>query len=476
MSFLLLKAKTRDDRLIKDLWRIRGRFEHKEGSDRGGRQGCRLVPGRVSGAIRRGKPWREGVAGGAVAIVAGAVALALAVPAHAARPMFSTLVGMHVAGYQGWFSCPGDVAKLGWRHWFRDNRAAPHDLVVDMWPDTSGFPVEDLCPTGLFLRTGKPAYLFSSENPTVVRGHFQWMKQYGIDGVALQRFESELRHPIPLSHTNLVLANVRSAAEAAGRGFFIMYDLSGEDEHMVERVTNDWNKLTGTMNITTSSSYIWHRGKPVVGLWGLGVQDRPLSSRQAKDLISFFRHATVPATVLGGVPAYWNTLGSDSRHEPEWKEVYRSLDIISPWTVGRFKTLLEGSIFMRDTIPSDMEEAKRFGIDYMPVIFPGMSWYNRWQGKIAFNSTPRDCGHFYLSLGTTAVDEGAKMLYTAMFDEVNEGTAIFKVVAQQADVPSGARLLTLGDGGCHMGSDAYLGLAGRITYLLHQRAADDKRR
>jgi hypothetical protein len=45
--------------------------------------------------------------------------------------------------------------------------------------------------------------------------------------------------------------------------------------------------------------------------------------------------------VLGGVPASWRNLGNDghyphSRTEPEWAAVYRALDVISPWTVGRF--------------------------------------------------------------------------------------------------------------------------------------------
>ena len=32
---------------------------------------------------------------------------------------YSTLKHVHVAGFQGWFSCPADAAKAGWGHWFR---------------------------------------------------------------------------------------------------------------------------------------------------------------------------------------------------------------------------------------------------------------------------------------------------------------------------------------------------------------------
>ncbi|MEJ0081903.1 MAG: hypothetical protein WDM78_13365 [Puia sp.] len=41
-------------------------------------------------------------------------------------------------------------------------------------------------------------------------------------------------------------------------------------------------------------------------------------------------------------------------------------------------------------------------------------------------SIPRQGGRFYWQLITTALKSGAPMLYVAMFDEVNEGTAIFK--------------------------------------------------
>ena len=34
----------------------------------------------------------------------------------------TSLRGKVLCGYQGWFRCPGDPARLGWRHWSRDAR------------------------------------------------------------------------------------------------------------------------------------------------------------------------------------------------------------------------------------------------------------------------------------------------------------------------------------------------------------------
>jgi hypothetical protein len=382
-----------------------------------------------------------------------------------------TLYGKHIAGYQGWFSCPTDGGTLGWRHWFRD-KASPEDLVVDMWPDVSELSEDELCPTGLFSASGKPMHLFSSRNPVTVRRHFRWMKEYGIDGVALQRFVSEVGSDGPQSFVNVVLNNVRASAEAERRGFFIMYDLSGNDPHVIEKVTRDWTRLTEQVGIQQSSSYMYHRGRPVVGLWGAGLKDRGISAQQTRELIRLVRTAHVPATIVGGVPMYWRALGRDSRQEPEWAEIYRSYDVISPWSVGRLHNESELAAFLARDLLEDMKEAARTGRDYMPVIYAGMSFHNALHGRLPLNNIPRDCGKFYSALGEGVVKKGARIVYTAMFDEVNEGTAVFKVATNVRDTPIGYPLATLGDGSCRASSDLYLRLGGAITELLHRAAAN----
>jgi hypothetical protein len=298
------------------------------------------------------------------------------------------------------------------------------------------------------------------------------MKDYGIDGVALQRFVSEIRSDRPQSLVNVVLSNVRASAEAEGRGFFIMYDLSGNDPNVIEEVERDWTRLTEQVVIQQSSSYMYHRGRPLVGLWGAGINDRAISAQQTRELIHFFRTAHVPATIVGGVPMYWRTLGRDSRHEPEWAEIYRSYDVISPWSVGRLHNESEIAAFLAHDLLEDMKEAARTGRDYMPVIYPGMSFHNALRGRLPLNNIPRDCGKFYSALGEGVLKKGARIVYTAMFDEVNEGTAIFKITANVKDAPVGFSLATLGDGSCRASSDLYLRLGGAITELLHRAAAN----
>ncbi len=60
------------------------------------------------------------------------------------------------------------------------------------------------------------------------------------------------------------------------------------------------------------------------------------------------------------------------------------------------------------------------------------------------------------------------MLYGAMFDEVNEGTAMFKMLPNKKEapvqgVPPENSFVTLDADGCHLPSDWYMRLAGTAT-------------
>ena len=65
---------------------------------------------------------------------------------------------------------------------------------------------------------------------TILR-HFAWMHDYGIDGVFLQRFTSELSSTSSADWRNQAAYNCRAGAEAYGRVFAIMYDISGQNSN-----------------------------------------------------------------------------------------------------------------------------------------------------------------------------------------------------------------------------------------------------
>jgi hypothetical protein len=64
-------------------------------------------------------------------------------------------------------------------------------------------------------------------------------------------------------------------------------------------------------------------------------------------------------------------------------------------------------------------------------MFPGFSWYNLKNGATAINKIPRDGGRFMWRQAYRYISNpNINTLYLAQFDEVDEGTAIFKVTAK----------------------------------------------
>jgi len=380
-----------------------------------------------------------------------------------------TLIGKVLFGYQGWFGCEGDGSDRGaWVHWSRDGAApGPGNLCVDMWPDVSDYPDALLYDTALSLPDGSPARVFSSYDEGSVDVHFGWMEEHGIDGVFAQRFLVELEAAPNFCFANMVLGNVREAAEGHGRVFAVMYDVSGAFGSN-EIIKEDWRFLVEVLKITESPNYLRHNGRPVVGIWGPGFTDRYATSSQMMDVLSWFREGApegLRATTVGGVPTHWRTLDGDSLGGT-WSDVYRMYDVVSPWTVGRYSTLEGADAHKTEHLVPDMAETARLGMGYMPVVWPGFSWHNLNRGML--NQIPRMGGSFLRRQVDNAIDAGAVMLYVAMFDEVDEGTAMFEVVEDTASAPAGVDMVTLEADGYTVRSDHYLTLGEEIGIRLRQ--------
>ena len=376
----------------------------------------------------------------------------------------STLDRKMLMGYQGWFACPGDGSPVNaWIHWFRSQTPAATNATVDFWPDTSEFDPDELFDTVMTMSNGTPARLYGAAKRKTVLRHFKWMRDYKVDGVFLQRFTSELGSSSFLGWRNQVASNVWAGAEAYGRVFAIMYDISGQPTNtLVSRLTNDWNFLVNTMKVTSSPRYQRHRGKPVVAIWGFGFTDRPGTPQEALLVINQFKASGF--CVMGGVPTYWRTLNNDSQSDPAWANVYRAFDILSPWAVGRYGNDSQADSFKNNLIVPDLALARNLNIDYMPVIWPGFSWHNLLNGPV--NQIPRNAGNFYWRQAYNAVSAGCTMIYGAMFDEVDEGTAMYKLAPTPAQLPVQGTFVPLNIDGVNLPSDWYLRLAGAATRML----------
>lgn len=364
----------------------------------------------------------------------------------------TTMHNKVLTGYQGWFRCPGDSANVGWRHWSRNGRHISHEtLTFEMWPDLSEFTEDEkFAAPGFTHPDGKPAHLFSSVHPRTVDRHFEWMRSYGIDGVFLQRFLVETQNP----STDQVLEHVRAAAKKSGRVYALCYDLSGASKAtMFDRLVADWKKLVDEKKVTSDARYLHHNKKPVLFVWGF-YSDR-FGPEMANRIIDFFKNdPKYGVTLVGGCQWYWRNEGN-----AEWARAFRRFDIISPWNVGN-STVINGQKHAATGYwKADIAEAKRAGAEYLPVIYPGFGWTNLMGQEAAKNTLPRLGGEFFWRQFVTAREIGIEMAYVAMFDEVDEGTAIFKV---NNTPPTPGRFATY-DG---LPSDWYLRLTGEGTKML----------
>jgi hypothetical protein len=382
----------------------------------------------------------------------------------------TTLDGKVLFGYQGWFDCPSADSKGGWSHWSRGIPTAD-TLTIDMYPDLSEFSPSDLCVVPGMTIGAKPAYLFSAHNANIVMHHFQWMKKYGLDGVLVQRFIGDTAHK--RADGDVVLRNVMAAAAETGRTFAIEYDISGgKEDTFAQLLQDDWKYLVDTVKVTAHANYLRHKGKPVLSVWGMGLSDGkhpPAKPEDAQKLVEWLRTGAAPqyqVTYIGGTPARWRTLKNDAAKDPGWTAAYRAMDVVQPWTIGRYKSIAQADAWRTDVLEPDLQELKKNGQIYMPVIFPGFSWYNLNRDS-AKNSIPRNRGEFLWRQAYNARAAGATVLKIAMFDEVNESTAMFKVVSKRTQAPDQGFWLTLDADGADLPSDWYLRLAGEITRAFH---------
>ena len=392
------------------------------------------------------------------------LAMLLLVPASpeqqpAAPVDVTTLTGKVMCGYQGWFNCDGDGAQRGWVHWTKGRGAlAPGNARIDLLPDVSELGADERFATGFKHADGSSVEVFSSFKKASVVRHFQWMREYGIDGAFVQRFSADLRDPKVLRHNNAVLDHCRSGAEANGRAFVVMYDLSGMKLNQIQGVIEDWRSLRRDQHITESQAYLRHRGKPLVAVWGIGFNDgRKYTLEECRRLVEFLKQDD--CSVMLGVPKGWRELKGDAVADPALHQVIQLADVISPWTVGRYKDLPGVARHEEAYLKPDLAWCAKAKLDYLPVVFPGFSWHNQHGGPV--DEIPRRKGLFLWSQFAAAKRAGAGMIYVAMFDEADEGTAIFKC---SNTLPVGAESQFLTNES--LPSDFYLRLTGSGGKLL----------
>ena len=395
---------------------------------------------------------------GSAAAVAGSAAASAASswssPALAASPA-GDVVGKISVGYQGWFACIGDGAPIdAWWHWSQNESQppSPSNNVIKAWPDMTEY-TKSYQTAYANLNSGAPATLFSSYDQSTVNTQFLWMQQNGCDTAALQRFNPNTAEG---PTRDAMAARVNSAAQAYGRKFYIMYDVTGWTNMQTEIMTDWTSKMSA---YTSSSAYARQNGKPVVCIWGFGFNDanHPFTAAACLTVVNWFK--SQGCYVIGGVPREWRTGTGGSR--AGYLGVYHAFNMLSPWMVGAIGTAADSdNAYTTYTVP-DEADCTANGVDYQPCVLPGD----------VSSGTQRAHGDFMWRQFYNMCRAGVQGIYISMFDEYGEGNQIAKTAATQAGVPAGSGLLSLDQDGTACSSDYYLRLTNDGGRMLKGQIA-----
>lgn len=362
----------------------------------------------------------------------------------------STLDGKVMFGYQGWFNHPEDGAGLGWIHW--GDLYEPIKLSCDLFPDMREFGADEKYDSHFTYPDGSAVEVFSSFNKHTTIRHMKWVRDYNLDGVFIQRFISSAADASKMAHKDTVTVNVMRGCEKYGGVYAIMYDGVA---NKVEEMKADWIHLVDDIGVTESDRYLHHRGLPLVSLWGYTVRD-DATYDQLEEMVEFFTNNPDPkyrASVKLGVAHNWYD-------QSEFYESFKKAEVISPWFSGN-------TDYDRGQAWCDQNN-----VDFLPVVHPGFSWHNLsldyedHPGSGDLNRTPRDKGNFLWDEVNEVLSVSAKSIYIAMFDEIDEGTAMFKCAETINDVPVERDWVTLDIDGYDLPSDWYLRLASLTSNVV----------
>ncbi len=394
----------------------------------------------------------------------------LAAPLSMANTKFDSYKGLVMTGYQGWFNTPDDGANRGWAHYGRNGQFEPGNVTIDFWPDMSEYKVT--YPTGFKFADGSTARIFSSYDPSTIDLHFKWMKDYGIDGAFMQIFIHALDKSSVNNHYARVFNSAMDAAIKYDRAISIRYDLSGMqpgDEKLLLANLDQHISKYALKDRSKSPNFLFHKGKPLIALGGVGWEEDKSGTSDVgyleagKLIIKELRERGF--NIMLRVPAQWRMLSGtqvvqSAARQKILQDLIKTVDIVMPWHVGAFKedSYLAGKWPLK--IQEDMEWCKNNGLDYVPVVYPGFSRYNLKGGEDG-SFQRRNKGEFFRMLANSAIEVGAEMLFVAQFDEMDEGTQIFKCVNQ---VPVGKSPFVPYEEG--LGSDHYLKITGEAREAL----------
>lgn len=405
-------------------------------------------------------------------------------PVFAPQTKSNNIIGAAIAGYQMWFHASDKDEE--WVHWGQGDHPNPApgngNVHVEIYPY-----VKDYIENGATLHesclgelgNGDKSMLFTSRTKEVVDTHFQWIRQYGIDCLAVQRFACGEQRELSEAENHLCL--VRDAAEKYDKTFYVMYDFTHDGwrdyDGLFEAVTTDM--VYNVERVSGSPAYAHADGKPVVCLWGISGDSTSYypSGYRVQRIMAWLKERGY--YVIVGTPDYMERDVDGKRmfveytqRTGEWLAPFVMADMLSPWTVGRYN-YSNCEEWIPKNVPSELEFCKKYGIEYLPVIYPGFSWSNM-QDNGQPNHYPRYAGDFVWRQATSFAKLGIGNVYYAMFDEYDEATAYMKGPADYFEIPKSQYFVTYAVDGYWLSNDYYLRVAGKAAQLFKGENKSDK--
>lgn len=394
---------------------------------------------------------------------------------------YDTYMGLVMCGYQGWFGTPGDGSQMtknwneGWYHYRESEQFGPGVLrnSIDFWPDMSEyekqympgekFPdksgnLHNFYGSPFTYPDGQQATVFSSYDESTVLLHFKWMKEYNISGAFMQRFVGEVYNTgqgVPNTehkdHFDVVLKHAMKGSNQYQRAIAIMYDMSGiVTPNALACMVKDAKDLMAEYQLKDRSVqkyYLHENGKPLLALWGVGLNDDGHPKPSVLDPI-VDELKDMGWSIMLGCPAYWRQGGNDcvgGQEHTKLIDLIKKCDAFIPWYVGRYGYDNFSSAEWQSRIKEDIATAKTYSTEdhkvvYAPHVFPGgsdrnMHPNNGYPDGDKSQTGYRYGGKFFWQQLYLDIKNGAQALYIGMFDEMDEGTAIFKQL-NVSDVPS----------------------------------------
>lgn len=378
----------------------------------------------------------------------------------------SSYSGKAMFGYQGWFAHPDDQSpRPDYWHWGNLDVIGSGPLEVEMYPDLREYCQTEKYNTVYTLPNGNVAPVFSSGNKQTVQRHMKWVRDYDMDGVFLQRFISEYGDPVVMEFRDSVTTAVMTGCENYGRVFSIMYDGVWD---AVDEIKADWMHLVDNIGILDSDRYLHHNGKPLVSLWGFTFYP-DATVNQLEELIDWFQSGAAPqyqASIKLGLNDSWFLL------DQNWQNTFERVDVISPWSVGRFNNQASYDFYVQNQVVPGKAWCDSMNILFAPVLFPGFSWYNLMDANAPQNEIPRDGGNFFWMQAYGAMQLNTEAMYFAMLDELDEATAFFKTSENNSQSPAQEYWLNLDEDGYDLPSDWYLRCASKATQILRNEISN----